>query len=65
MGCEVIVLAPPDRPDAADIARAVVDAWDRRFSRFRPDSELSRVNAAAGRPVPASRQMRETLGYAL
>jgi len=28
---------------------------DRRFSRFRPDSELSRVNAAAGRWVQVSR----------
>lgn len=32
-------------------ARTLVESLDRRWSRFRPDSELSRLNAAAGRPT--------------
>ncbi len=33
---------------------ALVDADERRWSRFRPDSELSRINAYAGMPVDLS-----------
>ncbi|HSJ46172.1 MAG TPA: FAD:protein FMN transferase [Euzebyales bacterium] len=29
---------------------------DRRWSRFRPDSEISRLNGGAGHPVPVSRE---------
>ena len=36
---------------AAADGRRLADAWDRRFSRFRPDSQLSRLNAATGAPV--------------
>ena len=38
---------------------------ERRFSRFRGDSELSRLNAAAGRSVRVSRGFAEVLGLAL
>lgn len=64
MGCEVVVVAPSDRPDAARIAEGVFDAWDRRFSRFQPDSELSHLNAAAGRALPVSRPMLDAVAYA-
>jgi thiamine biosynthesis lipoprotein len=50
-------------------ARAVVDAQiticDRVCSRFREDSELSSLNAAAGRTVPVSSRLVEELGAAL
>lgn len=54
---------------AIDRARAVLeaelDALDLACSRFRPDSELARVNAAAGRPVEVSDLFAEALGAAL
>jgi thiamine biosynthesis lipoprotein len=34
-----------------------VHAFEARFSRFRPDSELSRLNAASGETVPVSGEM--------
>jgi thiamine biosynthesis lipoprotein len=37
---------------------------ERKFSRFLPDSELSRLNAAGGAPVPASAAMLEVLRLA-
>jgi thiamine biosynthesis lipoprotein len=58
-------------PGALSPARAAVErelgAIDRACSRFRPDSELSRLNAGAGagRSVPASRLFVEALEVAL
>jgi thiamine biosynthesis lipoprotein len=50
-------------------ARAIVDrelaAIDLACSRFRPDSELSHLNAAAGRPVRASPLLIEALELAI
>jgi FAD:protein FMN transferase len=65
MGTDVVVLAPTDRPEAADRVRDTFTAWDARFSRFRSDSELSRLSAAAGTTVPASAEMRTALHAAL
>lgn len=65
MGCEVTVLGPRDRPDAAALTRRTFEAWDRRFSRFRADSELERLNDAGGRPFPVSEEMLSVLGAAL
>ncbi len=45
--------------------RAEVAAIDKACSRFRPDSELSRVNSSSGRPVPASPLLLEAVGVAL
>jgi FAD:protein FMN transferase len=42
-----------------------LDAIDRACSRFRPDSELSRVNSAAGRPVVVGSLLIEALEVAL
>jgi thiamine biosynthesis lipoprotein len=51
MGTEVSLVGP-DGSDrfgtASTVVRALFDREDRRFSRFRTDSELSRVNASAG-----------------
>lgn len=42
--------------DALFAAVARVRDLERRWSRFRPDSEVSRLNAQAGRPVPVSQE---------
>ena len=50
--CEVHYAAPHGDEQAAAFERAVVGwvtAFEEKFSRFRPDSLLSRINAAAGR----------------
>lgn len=64
MGTEVLVLAPDLPPTAAlrlreDVAR-VFEAAEARFSRFRPESELSRLNRSAG-PTPVSSELFEAL----
>ena len=50
----VVVADPAGLAVAARSARMVIDAIDRAASRFREDSELSRVNRAGGAPVPVS-----------
>ena len=50
--CEVQYAAPGGAVQAADFERAVVSwvaAFEAKYSRFRPDSLVSRINAAAGR----------------
>jgi thiamine biosynthesis lipoprotein len=63
-----VVLQVTD-PDALQPARMRIeqelDAIDRACSRFRPDSELSRVNSCAGRPVQTSPLLVEALELAL
>jgi hypothetical protein len=44
-----------------EVARDRVEELERRWSRFRPDSEISRLNALAGSPMAVS---VETLGLA-
>jgi thiamine biosynthesis lipoprotein len=39
---------------AARFGARFAEAWERSFSRFRADSELSRLNAAQGRPLNVS-----------
>lgn len=50
---------------AGDEVRRLFAEWERRLSRFRPDSELSRLNADAGRPVVVSHLLFEVLEAAL
>jgi thiamine biosynthesis lipoprotein len=50
---------------AFDIVRRTFEREDERFSRFRPDTEISRVNAAAGRWVETTRPFRTVLSLAL
>jgi len=51
MGTNITVLTPRDdaRADASAIETLFAE-WDRQLSRFRPDSDLARLNAAAGAP---------------
>jgi thiamine biosynthesis lipoprotein len=61
-------VAVSDRPALAR-ARAAVEAElaaiDRACSRFRPDSDLSRVNAGAGRPVRVGELLLDAIEVAL
>ena len=67
MGTDVTVLGPGDEDEfatAAAIVRALFDREDRRFSRFRADSELSRVNANAGRWTPVTEEFAQVVALA-
>jgi thiamine biosynthesis lipoprotein len=70
MGTDVTLLAPMDaQPTTFDRASREVEQTfaceDLRFSRFRADSELTRVNASAGRWVSVSPRFAAVTGFAL
>jgi thiamine biosynthesis lipoprotein len=50
---------------ARDAVAAVLDAADRTYSRFRDDSEISRLNVRAGDRVPLSPLLAEAIGAGL
>jgi thiamine biosynthesis lipoprotein len=62
---EIRVCAPAALAQTRSEVESVIAAIDRACSRFRPDSELSRVNAAAGRRVRVSALFLAALGAAL
>lgn len=45
---------PAEAEEAFALAEQLAGEWERTFSRFRADSELSRLNASSGVPVPVS-----------
>jgi len=57
MGTDITVVVPPGADDAYQLAFETITAWHQRFSRFRPDSELSALNRAAGVPFAASQEL--------
>lgn len=62
----VLRLTDPRALGAARVAvERELDAIDRACSRFRPDAELARVNASAGRAVRVSPLLAEALALAL
>jgi thiamine biosynthesis lipoprotein len=65
MGCEMRLLAEGVDARRVDAARRLLDAIDARLSRFRPDSELSRLNGDPRTTVPASSLLRAAVGAAL
>lgn len=66
MGTTVAVIVERDRLDEAEQAvRQLFEEWEAALSRFRPESELSRLNARAGSPTPASPLVRRVLRAAL
>jgi thiamine biosynthesis lipoprotein len=71
MNGEVVVLvySPPERLPEADRLLAAVerffDGVERQFSRFRPDSELSALNGAAGNWFAASSTLFSVVALAL
>ena len=51
MGCSVDVVVVGGPSSLLDLAKSSIDHLERRWSRFLPDSDLSRLNHAAGSPV--------------
>ena len=54
MGTDAHVIVTADRPDLALRAQARIRLLEARWSRFRPDSELTRLNQLPGRHVVVS-----------
>ena len=54
MGTTVTVIVPEPARRAVEAVVSLFATWEAALSRFRPESELSRLNAAAGREVPVS-----------
>jgi thiamine biosynthesis lipoprotein len=54
MGSQVHIAAFDAPTDVLSHGRAAIGVLERYWSRFRPDSEVSRINAAGGRPVTVS-----------
>lgn len=66
MGTEVEVLAVPALPEGAlDRVQALFQEVEAALSRFLPESELSRLNASAGRPFLPSPLLRTVLSGAI
>ena len=64
--CEIL-LATGDTERARRLAQAgVAEAWriERKYSRYRPDSIVSRINASQGVPVPVDTETAHLLDYA-
>ncbi|HEX8996299.1 MAG TPA: FAD:protein FMN transferase [Ktedonobacterales bacterium] len=66
MGTTISVIAPERAlNEALRLTRGLFDDWDRALSRFRSESELSRLNAAAGLPTAVSPLLFTVLRTAL
>lgn len=67
MGTDVELLGPAHAAfaGAAAIVREIFESDDRRYSRFRAESELSRVNAGAGYWMSVSPPFAELLAFAI
>jgi thiamine biosynthesis lipoprotein len=63
MGTDVRLLVPDDATAAE--CRATLERFDAALSRFRPDSELCRLNAATETEVPASALLRTAISAGL
>jgi thiamine biosynthesis lipoprotein len=61
----VVVTEERAGAEATRLLRAELEAIDRACSRFRADSELSWVNASAGRVLRISRLLADAIGVAL
>jgi thiamine biosynthesis lipoprotein len=60
IGSDIVLTVVSDDPAQAKVVfdelRAYIEDFEQRFSRFRPSSELSRINATAGQRTEASRE---------
>ena len=68
MGTEVILVGPAGNRAfgrAAAVVASIFEREEHRFSRFRPESELSRVNATAGSWRRVSSGFAELIAFAL
>lgn len=51
MASDVQVIVVDGTPELGTMASALIEHLEQRWSRFLPDSDISRLNAAGGRPV--------------
>ncbi|HEY7783050.1 MAG TPA: FAD:protein FMN transferase [Ktedonobacterales bacterium] len=66
MGTMIEVLAPAPRANAAtEAVRTLFAEWEAALSRFRPESELSRLNERAGEPMRVSALLYTVLAASL
>jgi FAD:protein FMN transferase len=68
MGCHMLaVIDCDDTPAVAQLAEVPgwFEAWEQQLSRFRADSDLSRLNAAGGHSAVVPPALWEVLGVAL
>lgn len=68
MGCHMLAVIDRDDERADAQLRAVpgwFEEWEQQLSRFRADSDLSRLNAAAGRPVAVAPALWKVIRLAL
>ena len=68
MNCHMLAVVDGDIAEAGAVLAAVpawFEQWEQCFSRFRPDSELSRLNRNAGSWVNVSTDLFSVIGAAL
>ncbi|HEU0027111.1 MAG TPA: FAD:protein FMN transferase [Ktedonobacterales bacterium] len=66
MGTTVALLAPQERlAEATRLTRDLFEEWEQALSRFRPESEVSRLTASTGHYVKLSPLLYEALSTAL
>jgi thiamine biosynthesis lipoprotein len=65
MGSDAHVIVVGGPAGLLDVARARIDELDGRWSRFRPESEISRLNASAGAAMEVSPETLLLVGRAL
>jgi len=65
MGTELAVVLPDGRADLAGGVWRLFAHWEAALSRFRADSELSRLNRSAGRPFAASALLFDVVATAV
>jgi thiamine biosynthesis lipoprotein len=68
MGSEIQALLDAEAPGTVPALTLVPDwfeSWEQQLSRFRVDSELSRLNSSQGRPVMVSQELWEVVALAL
>ncbi|PJF47243.1 MAG: FAD:protein FMN transferase [Candidatus Thermofonsia Clade 3 bacterium] len=68
MGCQMLAALDADTAEAGEALRNVpvwFEIWERTLSRFRPGSELSRLNARTGQWVAVSQTLWDVLHAAL
>lgn len=65
MGSTITVILDSDKPsDGPVVIRQIrhwFDEWEDMFSRFRPDSELNRLNRSSGSPFRTSAELMDVL----
>jgi thiamine biosynthesis lipoprotein len=68
MGCSMAALLDHEGPQALKLLEQVpgwFEEWEQVLSRFRPDSDLNRLNRSAGKEFPAGATLIEVIRVAL